>query len=300
LIQLLPSRINNNRGLARESPMDRLDAMRLFARIVERRSFSQAARDLQIPRPTVTHAIQQLEARLGARLLERTTRQVTPTRDGLVYYERCVRLLADADEAESLFRTAAPRGPLRVDLQGTLARVFVLPALPDFLARYPDVRLRLSEGDRMVDLIREGVDCVLRAGELTDSSLIGRRVASFEQVTCASPAYLDAFGVPRTLDDLASHRMIGYLSSASGRPYPLEFRDGGETRLVAPETSITVTGAEIYTACTLAGLGLVQSSVKNSQASDRACVLAHGKYSYLPVRAGCGCLFRQIDPRHRP
>jgi DNA-binding transcriptional LysR family regulator len=110
----------------------------------------------------------------------------------------------------------------------------------------------------MVDLIREGVDCVLRAGELTDSSLIGRRVASFEQVTCASPAYLAAFGVPRTLDDLGSHRMVGYVSSASGRSYPLEFRDGDETRLVAPAVSVMVTGAEIYTACALAGLGLVQ------------------------------------------
>ncbi|TIP54221.1 MAG: LysR family transcriptional regulator, partial [Mesorhizobium sp.] len=148
--------------------MDRINTMRLFVRIVERRSFAQAARDLQIPRPTATHAIQGLEADLGVRLLERTTRTVHPTLDGLLYQERCVRLLADLDETESIFRNAEPKGPLRVDLQGTLARFFVLPALPGFIARFPHIALGLSEGDRMVDLITEGVDCVLRAGTLQD------------------------------------------------------------------------------------------------------------------------------------
>jgi DNA-binding transcriptional LysR family regulator len=238
--------------------MDRIEAMRLFARIVERGSFAQAARDLQMPRPTVTRAIKELEALLGTRLLERTTRQVSLTLDGNAYYERCIRLLADLDEAESAFRSPKPHGPLRVDLQGTVARHFVMPALPAFIERYPDINLRLGEGERMVDLIQEGIDCVVRAGELGDSSLVGRRVASFEQVTCASPAYLKRYGIPRSLDDLQNHRMVAYVASASGQPYPLEFLDGKERRPAPLPSVLNVSGAEIYAASGVAGLGLIQ------------------------------------------
>lgn len=238
--------------------MDRIASMRLFVRIVERRSFAQAARDLQIPRPTATHAIQRLEADLGVRLLERSTRSVRPTLDGALYHERCTRLLADLDEAESVFRDAEPRGPLRVDMQGTLARFFVLPALPEFIARYPAVALSLSEGDRMVDLIREGFDCVLRAGDLADSSLTGRRIASLAQVTLASPAYLARHGRPVHPDDLAGHRMVAYSGSATGQPYPLEFdKDGREWEVPLPY-DVVVRGAELYTGSGAAGLGLIQ------------------------------------------
>lgn len=238
--------------------MDRIDVMRLFVRIVERGSFAQAARDLQVPRPTATHAIQQLEADLGVRLLERTTRNVRPTLDGALYHERCIRLLADLDEVESAFRNAEPRGPLRVDMQGTIARFFVLPALPDFIARYPGIALNLSEGDRMVDLITEGVDCVLRAGELSDSSLIGRRITMFKQLTLASPAYLERHGVPATPDDLAGHCMVAYAASGTGQPYPLEFEKDGRDWQVRLPHDVVVRGAEIYTAAGLAGLGLIQ------------------------------------------
>ncbi|MDQ2083506.1 LysR family transcriptional regulator [Xanthobacteraceae bacterium Astr-EGSB] len=238
--------------------MDRIDVMRLFVRIVERGSFAQAARDLQVPRPSATHAIQRLEAELGVRLLERSTRNVRPTLDGALYHERCVRLLADLDETENVFREAEPRGPLRVDMQGTLARFFVLPALPAFLARYPGISLTLSEGDRMVDLITEGVDCVLRAGELTDSSLIGRRVADFEQLTLASPGYLERRGVPSTPDELEGHRMVAYAASATGQPYPLEFEKDGRMWEIPLPYDVVVRGAEIYTAAGVAGLGVIQ------------------------------------------
>lgn len=238
--------------------MDRLHVMRLFARIVERGSFAQAARDLQVPRPTLTHAIQRLEADLSTRLLERTTRVVRPTLDGQLYYDRCVQVLADIDEMESAFRHAEPRGPLRVDMQGTLARFFVLPAIPGFLARHPGITLSLSETDRMVDLVAEGVDCVLRAGELSDSSLVGRQVAKLEQVTCASSAYLERHGVPVTLDDLAQHRMVAYASSGSGQPYPLEFESAGRVIETSLDHDVQVRGAEIYTAAAVAGLGLIQ------------------------------------------
>ena len=238
--------------------MDRIDVMRLFVRIVERGSFAQAARDLQVPRPTATHAIQRLEADLGVRLLERTTRTVRPTLDGSLYHERCLRLLADLDEMQSVFRNAEPRGPLRVDMQGTIARFFILPALPAFIARYPGISLNLSEGDRMVDLITEGVDCVVRAGDLSDSSLIGRRITIFEQLTLASPAYLDRHGTPSTPDELHGHRMVAYAASATGQSYPLEFRTRERDWEVRLPHDVVVRGAEIYTAAGVAGLGLIQ------------------------------------------
>lgn len=238
--------------------MDRIDVMRLFVRIVERGSFAHAARDLQVPRPSATHAIQRLEADLGVRLLERTTRNVRPTLDGTFFLERCVRLLADMDEVTNAFRSAQPKGPLRVDMQGTIGRFFILPALPSFVARYPGILLSLSEGDRMVDLITEGVDCVVRAGNLPGSSLIGRRITSFEQITLASPAYLERHGLPSTPDDLDGHRMVAYGASATGQPYPLEFeRDRGPLEITLPY-DILVRGAEIYTASAVAGLGLIQ------------------------------------------
>ena len=238
--------------------MDRFQEMQIFVRIVERRSFTQAAEDLLIPRATATNAIKRLEHRLGTRLLERTTRAVAPTQDGAAYYERCVRLLADLDEAEDAFRGSEPAGLLRVNLQPTLARHFVFPALPAFLARHPRLKLYVGEDDRLVDLVREGVDCVLRAGELQDSALVARRAADLPQVTVASPAYLERFGTPTTLADLARHQAVHYVSSATGRPHPLEFVTASGITLATPPGVISVTGAEAYTAAALAGLGLVQ------------------------------------------
>ena len=238
--------------------MDRFQEMQIFVRIVERRSFTQAAEDLLIPRATATNAIKRLETRLGTRLLERTTRAVAPTRDGEAYYGRCVRLLADLDEAEGAFRGGEAAGLLRVNLQPTLARNFVFPALPAFLARHPRIQLHVGEGDRLVDLVREGVDCVLRAGQLHDSSMVARRAADLPQVTVASPAYLERFGTPHTLADLAQHQSVHYVSTATGRPYPLEFQTPDGLQLATPPAIVSVTGADAYTAAALSGLGLVQ------------------------------------------
>lgn len=238
--------------------MDRFQEMQVFVRIAERGSFSQAAEDLQIPRATVTNLIKRLEQRLGVRLLERTTRHVRMTHDGEAYYHRCVRLLLDLEETESAFRNAPPKGLLRVNLQGTLAKHFVMPALGGFLAQYPDITLHIGEDDRLVDLVREGVDCVLRAGLLQDSSLIGRQVASLEQVTVASPEYLAQHGTPATLDDLQQHYAVDYLSSATGRAVPLEFRVGREVVERLLPARVSVTGADLYTGAALSGLGIVQ------------------------------------------
>lgn len=238
--------------------MDRFQEMQVFVRIAERGSFSQAAEDLQIPRATVTNLIKRMEKRLGARLLERTTRQVRLTHDGEAYYQRCVRLLADLEEADGAFLNTAPKGLLRVNAQGTLAKYFVMPGLPGFLERYPDIVLHLGEDDRLVDMVREGVDCVLRAGALQDSSLVGRQIALMPQVTVASPAYLARFGTPASVDDLAGHRAVDYLSSATGRSIALDFMVEGRNVQVRPGSVISVTGAELYTGAALAGLGLAQ------------------------------------------
>lgn len=240
------------------SHMDRFQEMQIFTRIVERRSFTLAAEELQLPRATVTNAIKRLEHRLGTRLLERTTRVVAPTLDGQAYYERSLRLLADLAEMETVFSRTDPSGLLRVNLQATLARSFVAPALPAFLARYPGIALQIGEGDRLVDLVREGIDCVLRVGNPQDSSMVAQQVAQLEQVTCASPAYLARRGRPQTLEALAGHEAVNYVSSATGRNYPLEFKVDGALRQLSLQGAVSVTGADMYAACAGAGLGIVQ------------------------------------------
>jgi DNA-binding transcriptional LysR family regulator len=238
--------------------MDRFDAMRAFVRVVERRSFTLAAQDLGLPRSTVTDAVKQLEARLGARLLERTTRHVAPTLDGEAYHRRCVALMAELEDAEGAFGGARPKGLLRLEVQGTLARHFLLPGLPGFLAQYPDIEISMSEGERWVDVIREGVDCVLRFGNLPDSDMIARRLTILERLTCASPDYLARFGLPKDVDALDGHRMIGLRSLTTGVVRPMDFVVGGALRNLTLPTIISVTGTESYLATARLGLGLVQ------------------------------------------
>ena len=166
------------------------------------------------------------------------------------------------EEAEGLFRNTAPKGLLRVNLQGTLARHFVVPALPDFLARHPELTLHIGEDDRLIDLVREGVDCVLRAGTLQDSSMVGRRIALLPQVTVASPGYLALHGEPAEPAALAApgstHRAVDYLSSATGKPVPLEFTVDGRVNTLQLPATVSVTGTDLYTGSAVAGLGLVQ------------------------------------------
>lgn len=267
--------------------MDRFEEMRVFVRVAERQSFTRASDDLQIPRATVTNLIKRLEERLGARLLERTTRTVRLTPDGQAYYGRCVRLIADMEEAEGSFSNLAPKGLLRVNLQGTLARHFVVPTLPAFLARYPDIELTIGEDDRLVDLVREGIDCVLRAGTLQDSSMVGRRVAQLQQVTVASPAYLEKYGEPADPSALESHRAVNYVSSATGKPVPLEFDIEGRITPMLLPGAVSVTGVELYTGSAVAGLGMVQVPryrVSDELASGRLkIILANFPQPPMPV-----------------
>ncbi|WP_115571931.1 LysR family transcriptional regulator [Xanthomonas campestris] len=238
--------------------MDRLDAMRIFGRVVERKSFTLAAEDLGLPRSTVTDAVKQLEARLGVRLLQRTTRHVSSTLDGEAYYQRCLTILDDVEDAEGAFSGVTPKGLLRVDVHGTLSRHFVLPNLPAFLSSYPSIELYITEGDRFVDLVREGIDCVLRVGEPQNVDMVARRVATLNEVTCASKAYIEKYGLPETVDSLAGHIMVGFKSSATGALIPLEFQVENKVLYQQLPTIVSVNAAETFLAAAKLGLGLIQ------------------------------------------
>jgi DNA-binding transcriptional LysR family regulator len=282
--------------------MERFDAMRVFTRVAERRSFTLAAQDLGLPRSTVTDAVKQLEARLGVRLLERTTRHVTPTLDGEVYRRRCLALIADLEDAEGAFSGAKPKGLLRVDVHGTLARHFVLPRLPAFLAEYPDIELFMSESDRLVDLVREGIDCVLRAGALRDSELVARRVAMLEEITCAAPAYIDRFGMPSSIEALHGHRMIGFHSSATGTLLPLEFTVDGVLRKVTLPTTVSVDSAETLVAAGRLGLGLIQAPHYHLESDLKSGTLVPILAAFPPSPTPVSLLYprsRQLSPRVR-
>ncbi|MER8710459.1 LysR family transcriptional regulator [Mesorhizobium sp. M1088] len=282
--------------------MDRFDAMRVFTRIVERRSFTKAADDLSLPRSSVTDAVQGLEARLGVRLLQRTTRQVSPTLDGEAYYQRCVSLIADLEDAEGAFVGAKPSGLIRVDVHGTQARHFLLPGLPRFREMYPDIRLHFSEAHQPVDLIREGFDCILRAGELADSALIRRRLAILERGTFASPDYLNRLGMPNTPDDLNGHEMIGLLAPDTTEVVPLAFLVKGKVNRITLPAMMTVTGSETNVAAACLGLGLIQVPryrvVSELESGALIEVLANFPPTPLPVHA----LYshkHQLSPRLR-
>ncbi|WP_047993737.1 LysR family transcriptional regulator [Puniceibacterium sp. IMCC21224] len=283
--------------------MDRFDAMRVFTRVAERRSFTLAANDLGLPRSTVTDAIKRLEERLGVRLLDRTTRVVRPTLDGEAYHRRCLAILADVDDAESAFFGATPKGMLRVDVHGTLARHFILPSLPGFLKTYPDIELVLSEGDRLTDLVREGIDCVLRVGVPQVSDMIARRVALLEEVTVASPAYLRRHGIPRHLDDLENgHWMIGFRSSVTGGALPLEFVTQRGLRNITLSTTLTVNAAESYIEAAKRGLGLIQLPRYHAAEALEAGELVLLLDEYRPEPSPVSLLYprdRQLSPRVR-
>lgn len=282
--------------------MDTLESMRVFARVVERRSFTLASQDLGLPRSTVTEAIQHIEKRLGVRLLQRTTRHVSATLDGEAYYRRCLAIIADIEDAEAAFSGIKPHGLLKIDVHGTLMRHFILPALPDFLAAYPDIKLHLGEGDRLVDLVREGVDCVVRVGEPRDSAMIGRRIAMLDEVTCASPGYLAAHGTPVSPDDLSSHRMIGFVSSTTGNFFPLEFTVDGKPRHLTLPAAISVTGAETNVALAKLGLGLIQVPRYHVEADLASGALVEILSQTPPSPTPVSVLYphsRQLSPRVR-
>jgi DNA-binding transcriptional LysR family regulator len=234
--------------------------MQVFTRIVELGGFGKAADDLGLPRASVTLAIQQLEAHLGVQLLQRTTRQVRPTLDGDAYYQRCQLLLDDLDDLESSLSTqrGKPRGTLRVDMPAAFGCTWIVPRLADFYRRYPDLQLDIGLHDRQVHLQREGVDCAIRAGTISDLSLVARPLVRIPQLTCASADYLATWGTPERLEDLTAHRAINFPSS-NGRFFPFELEVAGEVREIPMPAVLTVNSADAYIAACEAGFGLIQA-----------------------------------------
>ena len=242
--------------------MDQIQAMRVFARVVEAGTFTKAAESLALPKGTVTKLVQQLESRLKVRLLNRTTRRVTVTPDGAAYYERTSRLLNDLDDIEASMSNAqaSPSGRLRVDVGTSVARLIIIPALHDFYARFPDIQLDLGVSDRPVDLISDNVDCVIRGGDLLEQSLVARRIGNMRLVTVATPGYLDKHGTPSDPHDLEeNHTTINYFSARTGRPYPHIFEKDGKTIEVTGRYKVSVNESNAHLASVLAGLGISQA-----------------------------------------
>lgn len=241
--------------------MDRFDAMQAFARVVETGSFTQAAATLHMSKTSVTQLIQQLEARLRVRLLNRTTRKVNVTADGAAYYERVVRLLADMDDAETSLSSAAlaPRCRLRVDVPSPLARMLLIPALPAFYERYPEIQLTMGVSDRIVDIIGENVDCVVRGGEITDQSLVARHIGDLQLGIYATPGYLQRAGTPGHPRELGegAHSTVGFLWSRTGKALPYAMQRGEERIEAQGRPLLTVDDGNAYLAAGLAGLGML-------------------------------------------
>ena len=240
--------------------MDRFQAMRVFVSVVDANSFTKAADHLGFPRATVTTIIQNLEALLQVRLLNRTTRRISLTPDGASYYEHCIRILGEVEETEAAFRdvTRGPKGRLRIDMPSPIGRMIVIPRLNEFHDRYPEIEVVIGMSDRQVDLVREAVDCVVRIGKLQDSMLVARRIASFKLVTCAAPTYLQRYGIPADIDDLQQHLAVNYFSGQTGRTIDCEFVLDGQSRSVKMHSIVSINDIESYVACGQQGLGLIQ------------------------------------------
>lgn len=247
--------------------MNSIEAMRIYVRVAELASFTQAADSLHIAKANVSGAVKQLETELSTRLLHRTTRTVQMTQDGLLFYERCKDMLSDMDELQNMFQQQGKplQGRLRVDLPLGITRNILLPQLPAFLQQHPQLDIELSSTDRQVDLIREGFDCVLRIGQLSDSNLIARPIGKLRQINLVSPDYLTLLGTPYTLDDLEKHYLIHYASNLSNstqqKQRGFEYMLQNQTCYLPMQGKLTVNNSDAYQAACLAGFGIIQAPV---------------------------------------
>lgn len=275
--------------LQEQSRMDRFQAFGVFARVAETQSFSEASRGLGLSKARVSDIVRELETRLGARLLQRTTRRVELTHDGSVFYERCKDLLSDAEELEGLFQDdgAELEGRIRVDVASRFARFILIPALPRFLEAHPKLLIELGSTDRRVDLVREGYDCVIRAGKHSESGLVARKLGELELINCASPAYLKKHGTPRSLADLSKHLLVHYVPVLGARPDGWDFPEGDDWKTVPMKGRIVVNNAEALVSACLAGLGMIQaplSSLREDLDSGRLVeVMPRHRAESMPV-----------------
>lgn len=280
--------------------MNKLELMRTFVRVTELQSFTQAAASLGLPKTSVSEHVRDLEELLGARLLNRTTRKVSATQDGLALYQRCKDMLADMDEVESMFRLDGRvlAGRLRVDMPTIAARLLVMPHLGEFLRAYPHIEIEVSSTDRRVDLVREGFDCVVRAGDVRDPSLIARYLGAVPIVNCASPAYLQQFGTPQTLADLARHRLVHYVALLGGRSAGFEYLQDGQLRQLPMNGPVTVNNTEAFQGACLGGLGIAQAPLSGVRAHLEAGRLVALLPQFLPPPMPIALLY--THRRHLP
>lgn len=281
-----------------------LDQLRIFERVAELGSFTQAADQLGMAKGRVSTVVQQLEADVGARLLQRTTRRVRLTPDGEQFIERCKEVIADAEQLQGMFQPAAAglRGRLRIDLSNALARDLVIPRLPEFLAAHPLLEIGVSTTDRHVDLVQEGFDCVLRIGRLADANLVARPLGVMTMRNLAAPSYLRAHGRPTTLADLAQHRIVHYAAKLSTQGAGWEYQDSGTIRIHPMRSVIVVNGTDAYQAACLAGLGMIQVPVHGTQHLVEAGRLVEVMPDYLAAPMPVSLLYpnrRQMAPRVR-
>jgi LysR family transcriptional regulator, regulator for bpeEF and oprC len=275
--------------------MDVFGAMKVFVRVVESGSFTKAADALQLPPPSVSRSVQLLEEHLGTRLLNRTTRKISITEDGQAYYERSVKVLGDVDDMEASLSSAkiSPRGKIKVSLPALMANNIVIPALPEFVGAYPELEVEMVLTDRHIDIIEEGVDCVIRVGELADSGLIAKRIGAFNGVIVAAPSYLEKYGVPTTLEDLENHFAVNYVSSTSGRVQSWDFLVDGKIESIYMKGHVALNDATCYLACGLAGLGIMKGSLYSLEQ-----YIARG--ALLEVLADCPSPLRPISILYPP
>jgi DNA-binding transcriptional LysR family regulator len=282
----------------------RLDDLHIFAKVAELMSFSRAADQMGLAKGRVSTVVQQLEARVGARLLQRTTRSVRLTPDGELFLDRCKELLTEAEQVEVMFRPAASglTGRLRIDLPSALARDVVIPRLPEFLVAHPLLEIGISTTDRRVDLVHEGFDCVLRVGALEDSDLVARELGGLRMSNFASPDYLRTHGIPRRLADLAKHRVVHYASTLSAQNAGWEYRDpvDGSVRTLPMRATVTVNGTDAYLSAAVAGLGLIQAPTLGTHALVEAGKLAQvlPRFTASPLQVSLlHAHRRQLAPR---
>jgi LysR family transcriptional regulator, regulator for bpeEF and oprC len=241
--------------------MDHFFCIRVFARVVELGSFVRASEALDIGRASATTAVARLEKRLGVRLLHRTTRRLSLTEDGRLYYQACISALADLAEAEDSLSNArsSPRGRLRVSTPNSFIHMVFLPALPKFLARYPELEVEVVMTDRAVNLVEEGIDCAIRAVDIPeDSPLVARRISSLRWLTCAAPAYLKARGTPATVADLERHECVRFISPVTSRTADWRFEKNGERKSFTPRGRVSVNSLEAASAAAAYGMGIAQ------------------------------------------
>lgn len=265
--------------------MLRADLLKIFVTVYETSSFTGAAEVLNLPKATVSESVLRLEKQVNARLLQRTTRRVTPTQDGTQFYERCKTLLADIDETETMFQKTGPEisGRLRVDMPIPLARDVIIPKLSEFLKQYPNLKIELGSTDRRVDVVREGFDFVIRVGHLGDSSLVAKKIGEYTIGNYASAEYLKKYGTPKTIDDLHDHYQIHYEQTFGGKPDGFEYYDGNKFVIQKTKALITVNNTEAYRAACLAGLGIIQSPASAIERHNTGLKKILTKYTSEPA-----------------